>query len=183
MAYGSSRGQGLDLSRGFGNARPFHPLRLYSNPSHCQLQSVCFRATPVAYGGSQARGRTGAAATGLHHSQAGPEPRLQPTPQLTATPDPSATHRSRPAIKPASSQIPIKFATHCATGGTLLFIFIYLFGHDGSKKSLSQGSNPLHSCNQSHSSDNAKSLACRATRELRACDFRAAETLSGEEEG
>ena len=47
-------------------------------------------AAPAAYGGSQARGRIGAVATGLHqsHSNAGSEPRLQPTPQLTATPDP-----------------------------------------------------------------------------------------------
>ena len=46
-------------------------------------------AAPTAYGGSQARGRIGAVATGLHqsHSNAGSEPRLQPTPQLTATPD------------------------------------------------------------------------------------------------
>ena len=49
-----------------------------------------FRATPVAYGGSQAMGRIGAVATGLHqsHSHVGSEPQLQPTPQLTATPDP-----------------------------------------------------------------------------------------------
>ena len=46
-------------------------------------------AAPAAYGGSQARGRIGAVATGLHqsHSNAGSEPRLQPTPQLTAMPD------------------------------------------------------------------------------------------------
>ena len=46
-------------------------------------------AAPVAYGGSQARGRIGAVATGLRqsHSNAGSEPRLQSTPQLTATPD------------------------------------------------------------------------------------------------
>ena len=43
-------------------------------------------ATPVANGGSQARGLIGAVAAG--HSNAGSEPRLQPTPQLTATPDP-----------------------------------------------------------------------------------------------
>ena len=44
---------------------------------------------PAAYGGSQARGRIGAAATGLHqgHSNAGSKPRLQPTPQLMATTD------------------------------------------------------------------------------------------------
>ena len=46
-------------------------------------------AAPAAYGGSQARGLIGAVATGLRqsHSNAGSEPRLQPTPQLTATPD------------------------------------------------------------------------------------------------
>ena len=46
-------------------------------------------AAPAAYGGSQARGRIGAGATGLHqsHSNVGSEPRLQPTPQLTATTD------------------------------------------------------------------------------------------------
>jgi len=46
-------------------------------------------AAPAAYGVSQARGPIGAIAAGLHqrHSNAGSEPRLQPTPQLTATPD------------------------------------------------------------------------------------------------
>ena len=46
-------------------------------------------AAPVAYGGSQARGRIGAVATGLcqSHSNTGSEPRVEPTPQLTATPD------------------------------------------------------------------------------------------------
>ena len=44
-------------------------------------------AAPAAYGGSQAT--IGAVATGLRqsHSNAGSEPRQQPTPQLTATPD------------------------------------------------------------------------------------------------
>ena len=43
------------------------------------------RAAPSAYGDSQARGPVG-----LHqsHSNMGSEPCLQPTPQLTATPDP-----------------------------------------------------------------------------------------------
>jgi len=46
-------------------------------------------AAPAAYGGSQARGPIRAVATGLRqsHSNAGSEPRLQPTPQLTATLD------------------------------------------------------------------------------------------------
>ena len=48
------------------------------------------RAAPMAYGGSQARGLIRAVAASLRqsHSNAGSEPRLQPTPQLTATPDP-----------------------------------------------------------------------------------------------
>ena len=48
-----------------------------------------FRAIPMAYGESQARGLIGAVTTGLchSHSNAGSEPHLQPTPELTATPD------------------------------------------------------------------------------------------------
>ena len=47
-------------------------------------------ADPSAYGSSQARGQIGAIGAGLSqsHSNAGSEPRLQPTPQLMATPDP-----------------------------------------------------------------------------------------------
>ena len=48
------------------------------------------RAAPTAYGGSQARSLIRVAASGLHqsNSNSGSEPRLLPTPQLTATPDP-----------------------------------------------------------------------------------------------
>ena len=55
------------------------------------------RATPMAYGGSQARGLIGAVATGLRqsHSNVGSEPRLQPTPQLTAMLDPQPTERGQ----------------------------------------------------------------------------------------
>ena len=51
------------------------------------------RATPSAYGGSQARGPIGAEAAGLHHShsKAGSELHLGPTAQLTAMPDPEPT--------------------------------------------------------------------------------------------
>ena len=56
------------------------------------LFKICglFRAAPAAYGGTQARGRIGAVAASSHHSHshAGSEPRVQPTPQLTATLDP-----------------------------------------------------------------------------------------------
>ena len=49
-----------------------------------------FGAAPTAYRASQAWGRIRAAAAGLHHSHsnAGSKPSLQPTPQLTAMPDP-----------------------------------------------------------------------------------------------
>ena len=47
-------------------------------------------AALTAYGGSQARGRIRAIAAGIcqGHSNVGSEPRLQPTPQLRALPDP-----------------------------------------------------------------------------------------------
>ena len=50
------------------------------------------RATPMAHGGSQARGLIRGVAAGLHHSHSNAgsaEPHLCPTPQLTATPDPT----------------------------------------------------------------------------------------------
>ena len=58
---------------------------------------LLFRATPAAYGGSQARGPIGATAPGLHHSHsnAESEPRLRPTPQLMATPDLQPTERGQ----------------------------------------------------------------------------------------
>ena len=51
----------------------------------------------MAHGGSQARRRIGAIATGLHqsHSNTGSEPHLQPIPQLMATPDPQTTERGQ----------------------------------------------------------------------------------------
>ena len=52
---------------------------------------LLFRATPMAYGGSQSRGWIRATAAGLchSHSNARSEPRLWPTPQLMATSEPS----------------------------------------------------------------------------------------------
>ena len=65
-----------------------------------------FRATPTAYGSSQARGQIWATAVSLHHSHSnvGSEPHLRPTPQLTA-------HRVRPGIKLVSSWILVRFIT------------------------------------------------------------------------
>ena len=51
---------------------------------------LLFRATPMAYGGAQARDPIVTVAAGLHHSHsnARSKPRLQSIPQLTATLDP-----------------------------------------------------------------------------------------------
>ena len=51
----------------------------------------------MAYGGSQARGRIGAVATGLFqiHGSTGSKPHLQPTPQLVAMPDPQPTEQGQ----------------------------------------------------------------------------------------
>ena len=54
------------------------------------LSFCLFRATPMAYGRSQARGLIEAVAASLYHSHsnAGSEPHLQSTPQLAVMPDP-----------------------------------------------------------------------------------------------
>ena len=51
---------------------------------------LLFRATLMAYGGSQARGRIGATVASLRHShsKSGSESCLPPTPQLTVMLDP-----------------------------------------------------------------------------------------------
>ena len=59
----------------------------------CVCVCVCvhlFKASPTAYGSSQTRDLIGVVDTSLHHSHSNAEskPRLRPTPQLTATPDP-----------------------------------------------------------------------------------------------
>ena len=59
---------------------------------------IClFRATPAAYGSSQARGWIGAVAARLRHrhSNARSKPCLQPTPQLMAMLDPYPTEQGQ----------------------------------------------------------------------------------------
>ena len=83
-----------------------------------------FRATSVAYGGSQSRGRIGAIAACLHHSHSneGSKPRLRPT--VTAHGNGgSLTHWVRPGIKPTSSWILVGFVNHWATMGIPVFFF------------------------------------------------------------
>ena len=72
-------------------------------------------ATTAAYGGSQARDRIWAVATGLHHST-----------QFTAG---SLTHWVRPGIKPKTSWFLVGFVNHWAMTGTpssLLFSASFL---------------------------------------------------------
>ena len=73
---------------------------------------LLFRATPAAYGSSQARNQIGATAAGLHHSHSntGSKLHLQPTPQLMAMLD-SLVHWVRPGIEPASLWILVRFIT------------------------------------------------------------------------
>ena len=64
------------------------------------------RASPAVHGGSQARGRNGAVAASLHHSHsnAGSEPRLQPTLQPSAMLDPQPTEQGQgPNLQPHGS--------------------------------------------------------------------------------
>ena len=83
-------------------AEPTQPWRLLCAKSK-RLHSFLFlflsffRAKTMAYESSQAQGPIRAVASGLHHSHSNTrsEPHLQPTPQLTATPDPSPTERGQ----------------------------------------------------------------------------------------
>ena len=58
---------------------------------------LCFRASPTAYGSSQARGRIRAVAAGLHHSHSNTEskPGLRAPPQLTAILDSRPTEQGQ----------------------------------------------------------------------------------------
>ena len=76
--------------RGHKNSQPRYKLYLADKAFFFLFLSfVLFRATPAAYGGSQAKGRIrDTAASHSHsHSHARSELCLQPTPQLTATLD------------------------------------------------------------------------------------------------
>ena len=66
-----------------------------------------FRAAPVAYRGSQARGWIRAVTAGLCHSNTKSKPCLWPIPQLMAMLDP--THWVRPEIEPTSSWMLVRF--------------------------------------------------------------------------
>ena len=85
----------------------------------CTLSFFClFRATPAAYGGSQARSRIRATAAGLHHSPATPDPshvcNLRPSAQQRRILNPLSEARdgTRNLI------VPRRIRFHCATAGT-----------------------------------------------------------------
>ena len=86
---------------------------------------LLFRAAPVAYGGSQARGQIGATDASLHHSHSnfGSEPHLQPTPQLTATLGP--LNKARDQTR--NLMVPSWICFHCAIMGTPVFNFLKSF--------------------------------------------------------
>ena len=86
-------------------------------PILCVCVCVCVRAisraTPMAYGGSQARGLIGAVAINLHHSHSnvGSEPCLHPILQLTAMLDPSPIEQGQ-GIEPTTSWLLVGFVNH-----------------------------------------------------------------------
>ena len=86
-----------------------------------------FRATPAAYGGSQARGQIRATAASLHHSYSntGSEPCLRHTPQLRPVPD-SLIHWTRRGIKPTSSWILVEFVICWAIQQELSLLIIWI---------------------------------------------------------
>ena len=72
--------------------------------------------TPMAYGGSQARGPIGAVASGLRHSHS-----IRATSSTYTTTHGntrSSTHWARPGIEPATSWLLVGFINHWATKGT-----------------------------------------------------------------
>ena len=71
-----------------------------------------FRAAPAVYGGSQAKGRTGAVAASLHHSHS--NHRIQAASATYATAHSnsrSLAHWARPGIEPTSSWMLVRFVS------------------------------------------------------------------------
>ena len=68
----------------------FNPQAVMLRMPHLFFFFLLFRAAPVAFGSSQARGQIRAIAASLHHSYSNTRsaPHLQPTPQLTDMSDP-----------------------------------------------------------------------------------------------
>ena len=93
-----------------------------------------FRATPMAYGSSQVRGRIGAVAASLHHSHSNIGSKRVRDLSTAHGDARSLTHWARPGIKLASSWILVGFVNHLAMTGTpvisdLWFIIVIVWGH------------------------------------------------------
>ena len=90
----------------------------------CFCLFCLFRATSAAYGGSQARDPIRAMAASLHHSNTGPKPCLQPTPQLTQCQvlNPLSKARDQTCVLMDASQIHFLWAMT----GTPTFNFLNL---------------------------------------------------------
>ena len=85
-----------------------------------------FRAVPVVYGGSQARGWIRAVAAGLYYATATQDPSTSASYTTARDNAGSLTHWTRPRMEPTSSWILVRFVNHWATMGTPLQINLSL---------------------------------------------------------
>ena len=121
-----------------------------------------FRASPVAYGGSQVMGWIGAVAA------MGSELCLWTKPQLNGN-DGSLTHWARPGIEPQASWVLVCFPSRGPQRDPpfFFFFFFFLFCPTCSMwKFMGQRPNLCHSSDPCCCSENTRSLTCCATKEL-----------------
>ena len=88
-----------------------HQLRSSTSSTEEGFSFLLFKTAPAAYGSSQARGRTGATAAGLHHSHSNLLSELCVSRAAIHNNARPLTHRVRPGIKPMSSWILVRFVT------------------------------------------------------------------------
>ena len=84
-------------------------------------------AISMAYGGSQARERIGAAAAGLHHSRsnAGSETLLWPTPQLTETQILNPLSEARDQTR--NLMVTSRICFYCTPTGTPISFYLFIY--------------------------------------------------------
>ena len=88
---------------------------------------LLFMAISMAYGGSQARERIGAAAAGLHHSRsnAGSDTLLWPTPQLTETQILNPLSEARDQTQ--NLMVTSRICFYCTTTGTPISFYLFIY--------------------------------------------------------
>ena len=96
----------------------FFFLFLSKNSFYYLFIYCLFRATPAAYGSSQARGWNGTVATGLHHSHSNAGSELSVSYTTAHGSAGSLIHWARPGIEPATSWMLVRFVNQWATTGT-----------------------------------------------------------------